>query len=119
MNKEIKARWINALLSGEYEQGKGFLRSPEGEYCCLGVLCDLYSKDTGIEWGKGRSGANTMHGLDGMTSNEVDRWAGFVESTQYTPELSVETYDILSTLADMNDEGATFKQIVDVIEEKL
>ena len=42
-------RWIKALrggikrlAGGEYEQGEGRLRTEQGTYCCLGVVCDLY-----------------------------------------------------------------------------
>lgn len=37
---EIKAEWIKALRSGEYEQGRIGLRHGD-TYCCLGVLCDI------------------------------------------------------------------------------
>lgn len=50
MNQEIKARWVTALRSGEYKQGIGMLRRENGDFCCLGVLCDLHSKETGNEW---------------------------------------------------------------------
>lgn len=49
MKKEIADRWVAALESGEYKQGQRRLRCND-EYCSLGVLCDLYSKETGIEW---------------------------------------------------------------------
>lgn len=45
MNKEFKAKWLTALRSGEYKQGRNFLRqtNPNGKdrFCCLGVLCDI------------------------------------------------------------------------------
>jgi hypothetical protein len=49
MNPEIKARWVAALRSGEYKQGKGNLRISDHRlsddvFCCLGVLCDLAVK---------------------------------------------------------------------------
>jgi hypothetical protein len=45
MNSEVKAKWVAALRSGEYQQGRGELRSISNCFCCLGVLCDLYDKD--------------------------------------------------------------------------
>lgn len=44
MNEELKRKWVNALFSGEYKQGRGALRGGENndEFCCLGVLCDIY-----------------------------------------------------------------------------
>lgn len=49
MNKEIKAKWLAALRSGDYMQYRGQLRhtaygeTGELKYCCLGVLCDVYN----------------------------------------------------------------------------
>lgn len=43
--KELKAKWVKALRSGEYKQGHGSLcrRADDGSYsfCCLGVLEDV------------------------------------------------------------------------------
>lgn len=52
LKPEVKEKWLNALRSGEYEQTNGCLRDMGNEkipsgYCCLGVLCDVYIKDTG------------------------------------------------------------------------
>ena len=49
MNPEVKQKWIDALRSDKYEQGSGKLRSVTG-YCCLGVLCDLYSQEHNTQW---------------------------------------------------------------------
>lgn len=40
MNKELKAKWVEALRSGKYKQGRVKLNQG-GHWCCLGVLCDL------------------------------------------------------------------------------
>jgi hypothetical protein len=43
--EDVKAEWIAALESGDYEQGQGALAlvTDEGKrtYCCLGVLCEV------------------------------------------------------------------------------
>ena len=44
LTPELKARWIAALRSGEYIQGRYNLRTREGHYCCLGVLCMVLEK---------------------------------------------------------------------------
>lgn len=41
MAPELKAKWIAALRSGEYRQGRHALRKADGSYCCLGVLCEV------------------------------------------------------------------------------
>lgn len=38
--KELRQKWLNALRSGRYQQGRRHLRK-DGRYCCLGVLCDV------------------------------------------------------------------------------
>lgn len=42
LSKEIKEKWIKALNSGEFKQGKYKLHDEEEDvYCCLGVLCKI------------------------------------------------------------------------------
>ena len=41
INTYVVRLWINNLRSGNYRQARGQLRSPQDEFCCLGVLCDL------------------------------------------------------------------------------
>lgn len=38
------ALWLDALRSGEYQQGEGHLRAGD-KFCCLGVACDLAVKN--------------------------------------------------------------------------
>lgn len=48
MNAELKAKWVSALRSGEYEQTIGALRRGTAErfyYCCLGVLYCIEGKE--------------------------------------------------------------------------
>lgn len=40
MNKALKKKWVDALRSGKYKQGKTALRVGNN-FCCLGVLCDV------------------------------------------------------------------------------
>lgn len=44
MNREVKKKWVEALRSGHYHQGREHLRQnydDDYEYCCLGVLCEV------------------------------------------------------------------------------
>lgn len=43
MDGHLKARWVEALRSGKYKQGKSVLRDSNNNYCCLGVLADIDS----------------------------------------------------------------------------
>lgn len=49
MNKAIAKQWVEALRSGRYQQGIGSLNKYD-RYCCLGVLTDLYLKETNQTW---------------------------------------------------------------------
>lgn len=45
MDADLKQKWVEALRSGRYQQGKKFLRYTSvgygDQYCCLGVLCEI------------------------------------------------------------------------------
>lgn len=44
MDKKLKARWLKALRSRKFKQGKGQLKQGSGKaetFCCLGVLCAI------------------------------------------------------------------------------
>lgn len=43
MDAELKVKWVAALRNGEYLQG-GKLKSADGRFCCLGVLCEVMEK---------------------------------------------------------------------------
>ncbi len=40
LNQKFKRKWVNALRSGKYNQGRGMLFDHDkNAYCCLGVAC--------------------------------------------------------------------------------
>lgn len=41
MDVDLKTRWVEALRSGKYKQGVGYLRTIDEQFCCLGVLADI------------------------------------------------------------------------------
>lgn len=49
MDAELKGKWVKALRSGKYKQGKGVL-CDRGKHCCLGVLCRV----AGGKYSRGR-----------------------------------------------------------------
>ena len=113
MNPEIKAKWVAALRSGEYKQGRGQLRS-EDLFCCLGVLCDLHAKETGSEW---RGEAHDCS--QGTPSRRVVDWAQLGAMNPY-----VEVGGARDVIAAHNDgdervPARTFAEIADAIEAQL
>jgi len=126
MNEAIKTKWVAALLSNEYEQTEGVLRNGNG-YCCLGVLCDLYSKETGVEWLDMGYGRFSMHSADNVLPYEVEQWAGlthehggYVAVSKRYDEGEDTTVFHSPSLTELNDSWAyNFHQIADVIEQQL
>lgn len=41
MDPEVKGKWLEALRSGRFQQGEGFLKDGNGCNCCLGVLAEI------------------------------------------------------------------------------
>ena len=105
MKKEIKDRWVEALRSGDYQQGERALKEGEN-FCCLGVLCDLHAKEVGGSWADSRVENHQRYlGLLGFLPGEVKFWAGTRRSTS-------------NELVRLNDKlNYTFEQIADWIEE--
>lgn len=118
MDKELKAKWLDALRSGKYVQGRGALRTESDTYCCLGVLCDV----VGEEWKRKPSGAWGVELVGGE----------FVESGVLTPTvrdkcgLNACNPEVMlpggvypEALSELNDSGMSFAEIADLIEEQL
>lgn len=115
MNKTLKEKWVVALRSGEYEQGKGYLRVG-GTYCCLGVLCEIGVKEGVIQRGGGERSryyydAENFSSSMSLTTT-MREWAGLTKEED--PEV-----DSVNQLIRMNDNGDSFTEIADWIEREL
>ena len=91
MKAEIKSLWVAALRGGEYTKGNGMLKTEatmdnSACHCALGVLCELYIKETGRgswvsrnEWGdlsfRYRDGSAWLNSSF-FPPQEVVDWAG-------------------------------------------
>lgn len=127
MNSQIKQKWIDALTSGEYQQDKLYLKTKRG-YCCLGVLTDLYHKEKGFKWYENEIGTYyTPSGADQFLPKEVQDWAEidrtpsvmycnsfYSENSEYSPSKNQ-----LVELSYLNDNGISFNEIAELIEEQL
>jgi hypothetical protein len=96
MNEVVKWKWIDALRSDAYKQGKGGLENVDEDgnltFCCLGILCDLGSKE------------NIPNNSGIFPTAEIYHWS----------ELE---YDQAIFLSKLNDTvGLSFDEIADVIE---
>lgn len=130
MKKNVMKKWVKALRSGKYKQGRSFLKQfnskKQPRHCCLGVLCELYNEEmkknhkkslivdtTGDSFGIARTvcffGAN-----DSGLPKVVKDWSGMRGSFGF---FRTDTNDEES-LSNLNDTGKTFKTISKIIEKE-
>ena len=111
MKEDIAKRWVEALRSGEYKQGRNQLRKGDA-FCCLGVLCDLHAKENGDSWkSEGETGIY-MHAVEELPG-DVWAWAGLYSSDG---SFRSET-DYKICLVELNDSGYhSFNQLANIIE---
>lgn len=129
MDAEIKNLWVEKLRDGTRVQGRGYLRTEEGEQCCLDVLCEV-AVEAGVlpepTLGTIANGESVyMYGTSGeylTLPYEVQQWLGMVEDTPSVPIPDCVEYFFGETtsLTELNDRHYwTFEQIADVIEANL
>jgi len=112
MKKRVKNKWLKALRSGEYKQGVRRLVNKNDEFCCLGVLCDLYLREKGEGWVKAiHYDEYFCHTQSAILPIEVQEWAGLECGD---PDAGAER------LTGWNDiRQKSFKQIANLIENHL
>lgn len=102
---ELKAKWLEALRSGQHKQAKGELFRDKG-YCCLGVLSLVQGRLTYV----------------GDRARDGDANGSAIELDPTNPVAFVGEHGVIDTdsakrgLASLNDHGATFAELADVIE---
>jgi hypothetical protein len=127
---DIKAQWVAALRSGEYEQGKMRLRSADDKYCCLGVLCEIAVKaavipapvqadDPVASWSYGEEAE--WLALPGA----VTEWAGLEDANPIIAGESLASWNDGKTAecacgtCQTQPEAKSFSEIADLIQENL
>lgn len=140
MKPEIAEKWVKALRSKKYKQGKHVLKkkTPNNavEHCCLGVLCEMYNEQKAREQKKIPirkatkaqlgglprcfSAGTTVYSFNGKNKIEaliglpyrVMQWAGMkTENGTFRGHFVRQ-----KSLAGLNDRGYTFNQIAHLIE---
>ncbi len=105
MQKEMAMKWIEALRSGKYKQGKNWLCYVKGKtakYCCLGVLCHINKVPYEKYWDSKKYDGNAR-----------------IISEELKIKLKMNTQSGQTSggwLSEMNDNGKSFKEIANVIE---
>jgi hypothetical protein len=109
MKADIKEKWVAALRSGKYNQGRAYLKDAAGNYCCLGVLCDILP---GGKWRKQEGRAFSIY-IDNI--GEVNTRSLNLSLLSQIDLPDWEQHQLIG----MNDTGREFKAIADYIEGQL
>jgi len=121
LKEEIKEKFTEALVSGDYKQTTGQLRDDCG-FCALGVLCDLFIKENKeYKWKRlshdySPEEKTIGHGF-GVLPKVVGDWAG-VNTLDVTFEEEHDGELSDSSIMDRNDEGDDFLDIANIVEER-
>jgi len=123
MDPTVKADWLTALRSGQYEQGVGALRQvghaigKKPRHCCLGVLEDVCPLRKWVNDDQTTDLDGTSNREGGVLSYTVQDWSGMPNRTGYVVLLDSGEHLCSVNLTDLNDSGKfTFDMIADVIE---
>jgi hypothetical protein len=124
----VKSQFLEALRSGDYDQGNLQLRTYSDKFCCLGVLTDLAVKAGVVRWVESEHGWGVRERLPNGTeqinttdlSDKVMRWAGLEVETCRSGNIYTSTNYQEDNLMHFNDEkNLSFEQIADIVEENL
>lgn len=116
--KRVKAKWVKALRSGKYQQGRLDLKAVDHlgntRYCCIGVLCELLNPES-LHKGK----MNHNAGLPGPSTFKPE-----VESVlRQSISKGDSKHHLMGYLANVNDGrremARSFAEIADWIQENL
>lgn len=103
MKKDIADKWVGALRSGKYKQGRGALHRGD-KFCCLGVLCEVLE----------------IPSSDMVVTGEFRYMGKDIGLPDLAIELSgigsdVGEFGEAACLATFNDLGMTFEEIATII----
>ena len=132
MKKTVMKKWVKALRSGKFKQGRGTLkqynRQGDAQHCCLGVLCELYNQDM-VKKKKKKLSEKVISSDSYHHSSFLHGFVEFNRSRDYLPKKVTEWAGIENNLgcfvyknhkdgclADLNDDGTRFKSIANIIE---
>ena len=141
-NEELIENWLEALRSGKFKQVQNKLRKDvdKQEFCCLGVLCEISGmghweerlnadENATMMWyvpsedtaGAARDYLPTevmaavgLQDTEGKVSTDNPKVAALLAKIREEDE--DHTYVRVTSLAQLNDKGATFEEIADIIE---
>ena len=105
-------KWVDALRSGEYQQGRAYLvrMSPEGwQHCCLGVACELAAESGAPVRREEYPDVVRFNNEGSALPDSVAKWLGLRSRCGHFENDAKALYL-------ENDNGKTFAEIADIIE---
>lgn len=130
---KFKTEWLRNLRSGEFKQVKTKLSDMNNGRCCLGVACDIATKDDGVSLHRIVEGNDVYYKTVNMP-NDNDHYDGILPKAildEYGIPMSATGYwdrgiklseseeYFIDDLTALNDDyGFTFEQIADIIDYK-
>lgn len=122
LKEEFKQKWIAALRSGEYAQCTEHLEL-DGGYCCLGVALKVQYPEADPETDPAFVAPDEVPRMDDVS----EWWESLPSKYANNPTVKLDYQDDEGGirhrwihLSELNDEeGYTFEQIADIIEEQL
>jgi hypothetical protein len=127
--------WIKTLLKGEYRQGKGGLHNTKGEFCVMGVACDLIDNTRWIEDELDNNGDMRYTAISGTDNKFRFSECAFppkdiqdlyalpgssglqVVATYFTGSQRID--DEHTCISQLNDMGATFEDLAEILKKAM
>ena len=116
MKKRKAMQLVKALRSGKYSQGKNYLVDDNDNFCCLGVACNISRADLTWEFYKDRWFMDNRYGSLPPRIRKEFGFYGYEGGRRDFKPIIIGNKEYES-LVDANDQGCTFDQIADYIEQ--
>ena len=120
MKTKERDEWVEALRTGGFDQSKHVLQDNHG-FCCLGVACEIFKEDLNLKVEKvvfREGGFEVYYDYQGQVMpQKLADFLGLTTREGLFTELRMEGAQPGDTLTSLNDSGATFTQIADILEE--
>lgn len=109
-----QSKWLDALRSGRYSQGKDYLRCGDN-YCCLGVAAELFDVPSSVDC-LNESDGSPIYEFGGDVFEAPLQVLQNLALYGFVGEPAPDAEGILGCLTELNDGGKSFSEIADIIE---
>lgn len=103
--------WVDALLSGNYKQISGHLKTDKG-HCCLGILCEVYNSSNDVKLTEVKCGDGTTK-FDDEFNYPPDKVIAWLKDSPTIRTCNMNLF--VNELVIKNDNGTSFSQIAQYV----